>query len=97
MTHRRPFKFDFNEDADPVEELHRLRVATAKHFKTIEAIIDYHRSTPSVEELIADLDREIAENKAKAEAKAARSRKGKAVKKTVPAKRRKTVKRLTPA
>ncbi len=97
MAHKRPFKFDFNEDADPVEELHRLRVATTKHFKTIEAIMEYHRSTPSVEELIADLDREIAENKAKAEAKAARSRKAKSVKKTIPARQRKTAKRLTPA
>ena len=97
MAHKRPFKFDFNEDADPVEELHRLRVATTKHFKTIEAIMEYHRSTPSVEELIADLDREIAENKAKAEAKAARSRKAKGVKKAAPARRRKAAKRLAPA
>ncbi len=100
MTNKRPFKFDFDEDADPVEELHRLRVATARHFKTPEAISEYYRSTPSVDELIAELDREIAENKAKAEANAARSRKaetGKAVKKAAPARRRKAAKRLTPA
>lgn len=59
MPRKRPFKFEFNEDAEPVEELHRLRAATAKHFKTIDAIVEYHRSTPPIKEIIAELDEEI--------------------------------------
>lgn len=65
MARKFPFEFDFNEDADPVEELHRLRVATTKHFKTLDAIMEYHRTAPSIKELIADLDEEIAKKKAK--------------------------------
>lgn len=65
MARKRPFKFDFDEDADPVEELHRLRAATMKHFKTLDALMEYYRSTPPVEEILAELEKEIAENKAK--------------------------------
>ncbi len=53
------FHFDFNEDAEPVEELHRLRVATARHFKTIEAIVEYDRTLPSAKEMIAELKGKI--------------------------------------
>jgi len=60
------FHFDFNEDADPIDELHRLRVATAKHFKTMGAYMEYLRATPSVQEMLAEVDAEIAEKKAKA-------------------------------
>lgn len=72
MARKKEFHFDFNEDADPVEELHRLRAATAEHFKTMEALMEYHRSTPSVKEIIAELDEEIARKKAK-EARSART------------------------
>ncbi len=91
MTRKRPFKFDFNEDAEPVEELHRLRVAATKHFKTLDAILEYHRSTPPIKELIAELDMEIAAKKAKP----ARSRKTKSIGK--PARRQKASKRPIPA
>jgi hypothetical protein len=64
MTRKFPFKFDFNEDADPVDELHRLRVATTKHFKTLDALVEYYRSTPSIKELIAEIDAEITGEKA---------------------------------
>ncbi len=60
---RKDFHFDFNEDADPVEELHRLRVAATKHFKTVDALLEYHRATPPVKDLIAELDEEIAKKK----------------------------------
>ena len=55
---RKEFHFDFNEDAEPVEELHRLRVAMAEHFKTMEALGDYIRSTPSAKEILARWDAE---------------------------------------
>jgi hypothetical protein len=97
MARKFPFKFDFDEDADPVDELHRLRVASSKHFKTVDALMDYCNSLPTVEEMLAELREEIAEEKAKAEAKAARPRKITAAKKPAPARRRKTAKRLAPA
>ncbi len=50
---RKKFRFDFNEDAEPVEELHRRRVAMMEHFKTIEAIGGYLRTVPAPEELLA--------------------------------------------
>lgn len=40
------FKFDFNENAEPVAELHRMRAAMAKHFKTPEALFAHYRSLP---------------------------------------------------
>ena len=60
---REPFHFDFNEDADPVDELHRLRVAKTKHYKTIEALMESRRSMPSTNEIIARLEARIAEKK----------------------------------
>lgn len=103
MTVERPFTFDFNEDAEPVAELHRLRMATMRHFKTLEAVVEYHNSCPPVEEIRARLKKEIAEKNAKeAKARASGTAK-KAPKKTAagasgkaPA-RRKPAKRLTPA
>lgn len=99
MARKFPFEFDFDEDADPVEELHRLRVATMKHFKTLDAIMDYHRTQPTASEMLAELREEIAEEEAKAKAKAdkaARPRKARSAKSgDAPAKRRKTAKRLT--
>ncbi len=89
MARKFPFKFDFDEDADPVEELHRLRVATMKHFKTLDAIMEYHRTMPTAKKMLAELEEEIAENKAKA------ARSQKAGKTKTPAARRKTAKRLT--
>jgi len=59
------FHFDFNEDADPVDELHRLRVATSRHFKTMKARLEDLRKTPTAQEMLARLDAEIAEKKAK--------------------------------
>ncbi len=97
MAREFPFAFDFDEDADPVEELHRLRVASMKHFKTLDAVMEYHRSLPPIKELLAEIREEIAEEKAKAEAEAAPKRKPKAVKKPAPARRRKAEKRLTTA
>ncbi len=85
------FHFDFNEDADPVEELHRLRVATTKHFKTVEALVEYDRSLPTAKEMIAELKAEIAAKKARA----THPRKAKSSK--PPTRQRKTAKRLTPA
>ena len=60
------FHFDFNEDADPVDELHRLRVATAKHFKTMDAYVEYLRKMPTAQEMLVELDAEIAKKRAKA-------------------------------
>ena len=60
---RKDFHFDFNEDADPVEELHRLRVAKTKHFKTLDALMEHYRSVPTTDEIIARLEARIAEKK----------------------------------
>ncbi len=63
---KKEFHFDFNEDADPVEELHRLREATVRHFKTVDALIEYHLSeVPPTEVILARLDREIAAKRAR--------------------------------
>ncbi len=83
MARKFPFKFNFDEDADPVEELHRLRVAAAKHFKTVDAIMDYCNTLPSPAETLAELKAEIA-------AKQAPSGK---VRAAAPARRRKPAKR----
>ena len=64
MPHK-DFHFDFNEDADPVDELHRLRVATTKRFKTMREHLEYLRATPTAEEFLARVDAEIAEEKTK--------------------------------
>jgi hypothetical protein len=88
---RKDFHFDFDEEADPVEELHRLRVATARHFKTRDALMEYYRSTPPIEEIKARLETEIAEKKARA----VRARNAESSER--PARRRKTAKSLTPA
>ncbi len=66
---RKKFHFDFNEDAEPVEELHRYRAAVAEHFKTMEAIGEYIRSAPTAKEFLAKLD---AEEKKKQQKTAAR-------------------------
>ncbi len=88
---RKGFHFDFDEDADPVEELHRLRVATAKHFKTPEALLEYYNSVPPIEEIKARLRAEIAAKKAGV----ARPRTAKPIKK--PSGQRKPAKRLSHA
>ena len=63
---KKPYHFDFDEDADPVEELHRLREAKFEYFKgDINALHEYYRSMPSVEELLAQRLKEVAEKKAK--------------------------------
>ena len=54
MTNEKDFHFDFNEDADPVDELHRLRVATTRRFKTMKEHLEgtsknYHRDTETTE------------------------------------------------
>ena len=87
------FHFDFNEDADPADELHRLRAAKTKHFKTMDAYMEYLRVTPTVKEMIAELDAEIV----KKTAKAAPSRKVKATTTKTAATRRKASKRLAHA
>lgn len=79
MKRKDDFHFDFNEDAEPVEELHRLRMALTKHFKTNQEHWDYMWSTPSREEIIADLERKITLKRA-AEKKAASARPRKAAK-----------------
>lgn len=66
MARKLPFHFNFDEDADPVEELHRLRVVTADHFKTLDAMMAYLRSSPSIQEQIEELDKTIAREKQKA-------------------------------
>ena len=66
MTNEKDFHFDFNEDADPVDELHRLRVATTRRFKTMKEHLEYLRATPTAQEMLAELDAEIARKKAKA-------------------------------
>jgi len=65
-TKNKEFHFNFNEDADPVDELHRLRVAMGRHFKTMDAYVENLRKTPTAKEILARLDAEIAEKKAKA-------------------------------
>ena len=87
MAHKK-FHFDFDEDAEPVEELHRLRVATTRHFKTIEAIVEYDRTLPTAKEMIAELKAEIVAKKAKA----TRPRKTQSAKK--PVGQRRTEKRV---
>lgn len=77
---RKDFHFDFNEDADPVEELHRLRAATAKHFKTVDALVEYHNSVPPAEEIKTRLKAEITLREA--EAMTTRSRKNNSAVKT---------------
>ena len=57
---RAEFKFDFNEDAEPVAELHRYREAKARHFKTPEAEREYTSLTPSATVLLRELKREGA-------------------------------------
>ena len=71
-TKNKDFHFDFNEDANPVDELHRLRVATSRHFKTMKARQEDLRATPTAQEILARLDAEIAEKKAREAAKADR-------------------------
>jgi len=88
---RKKFHFDFNEDAEPVEELHRFRVAVAEHFKTTEAIMAYVRSAPTAEEFLAGLDAE----KKKTESKTPRRRKAQAT--GTPRARRKSASRLVHA
>ncbi len=44
------FTFDFDENAEPVAELHRMRAAMAKHFKTPEALFAHYRSLPQTVE-----------------------------------------------
>ncbi len=44
------FEFDFNENAEPVAELHRMRATMAEHFKTPEALFAYYRSLPQTSE-----------------------------------------------
>jgi hypothetical protein len=63
---RKDFPFDFNEDADPVDEIHRLRVAAARHFKTMKEHLEYLHATPTAEECLAELDAEIAAQRARA-------------------------------
>lgn len=94
---RKNFHFDFNEDADPVEELHRLRVARTKHFKTIDALVAHDRAhpLPTAREMIAELEAEIAEKKARKKAISGTSRRCKADK--MSSRQRKAVKRLTHA
>ncbi len=70
MARKFPFEFDFNEDADPVEELHRLREASMKHFKTLDALMEYHRTMPTHKEFAADVAEEIADAKEKEAAEA---------------------------
>lgn len=84
---RKDFHFEFDEDADPVEELHRLRVAVTRRFKTMDAIMEYHRAAPSIEEIKGRLKAEIVRK----EMQSTRPRKIKTVQKA--AGRRKTVKR----
>ncbi len=67
---RKEFQFDFNEDADPVDELHRLRVAMTKHFKTMEALMEYIHSAPTAEEFLAQTAPEAQKPKPKARTKA---------------------------
>lgn len=87
---RKKFHFDFNEDAEPVEELHRFRAAVADHFKTVEAIREYINSAPTAEEFLARLDtkeKQTAPKTVKRRARPAGMRRG----------RRKTAKRLVHA
>ncbi|MDR2981538.1 MAG: hypothetical protein LBV12_04735 [Puniceicoccales bacterium] len=88
---RKDFSFDLDEDAEPVEELHRLRRATTKHFKTMDAYMKYLHDTPSIQEMIAELDAEIA----KKEVKSPASRKVKTAQKSTG--KRKAARRLTHA
>ena len=65
-SNKKDFHFDFNEDADPVDELHRLRVATSRHYKTAEAYWEHLRKVPTAKEILARLNAEIARRNAKA-------------------------------
>ncbi len=65
---RKEFHFDFNEDAEPCEELHRLRVAMLEHFKTTKALQESLRSTPTPKEFLAQWDAEEKKTHSKAAA-----------------------------
>lgn len=95
MARKFPFGFEFDEDADPVDELHRLREASIKHFKTLKAIVEYHSTLPTPKEMLAEVEEELAGKRAKT--KAARARKVKPVRMSAPDRPRKTAKRLTHA
>ncbi len=94
MKRKDDFHFDFNEDAEPVAELHRLRMAMTKHFKTNQEHWDYIWSTPPIEELIAEVKAEIAQKNAEAARKEAKAAKRKAA---PSASRKATSKKKTPA
>ncbi len=66
---RKEFHFDFNEDAEPCEELHRLRVAMLEHFKTTKALQEYLRSTPTPKEFLAQRDAEEKKTPSRAPAR----------------------------
>lgn len=53
------FKFDFNEDAEPVAELHRYRAALSTHFKTVDALME-HVHTSVAESGIVIKDGKVA-------------------------------------
>jgi hypothetical protein len=56
------FNFNFNEDAEPVAELRRLRAAMARRFKSWEEEKAFYAAAPSLEEIRADIAREAEAN-----------------------------------
>ena len=54
-------QFTFNEDAEPVAELHRYRAALEKFLGTPELWDDYVHSTPPADVLLAELEAQMAE------------------------------------
>ncbi len=81
----RDFHFDFNEDAEPVEELHRLRAAMTKHFTTSKEHWEYLRATPTVRDVLAELAMEIRKKETKPKAAKKNSVRRKASKRLVSA------------
>ena len=48
---------------DPVKELHRYREELSRRFPTTKELSAYYDTIPPVEEILADLRRQIAEKK----------------------------------
>ena len=58
-------------ERDPIAELRRIRDENAKKYPTVEELFAYLDTTPSWEEIHADLQRQVAKRKAKRKAKLA--------------------------
>jgi hypothetical protein len=54
-------------EADPVAELRRYRRERSEHFPTTQVMSEYLATVPSIDVMIANLEKQIAEKKTKTE------------------------------